>query len=161
MLQGAARRGVCSSPDPFFHTAKWAFSTLNLHPHEGKPLKHHLSLCKLFLFGWVFLGVGWLPLKFQARLLFLRQKRHMNFEHISLLKRQLTPGQPAGQPKENDSFPAVRRRTHKLVCPVNRPLVPGSTGPSPEQKVYVYVPFSPIFFKIQALRGTSGLGPSS
>ena len=36
----------------------------------------------------------------------------------------------------------ARRRRHKLHCPVNRPVVPGSTGPSPEQEVYVYVPFS-------------------
>ena len=35
-----------------------------------------------------------------------------------------------------------RRKTHKLFCPVNRPVVPGSTGPSPEQKVHVDVPFS-------------------
>ena len=35
----------------------------------------------------------------------------------------------------------VRRRTHKLFCPVNWPVVPGSAGPSPDQKVYVYVFF--------------------
>ena len=29
-----------------------------------------------------------------------------------------------------------------FFCPVNRQGVPGSTRPSPEQKVYVYVPFS-------------------
>ena len=33
------------------------------------------------------------------------------------------------------------RRTHKLLCSVNRPVVSGS-GPSPEQMVYVYVPVS-------------------
>ena len=29
---------------------------------------------------------------------------------------------------------------HKPFCPVNRPVVLASTGPSPEQRVYVYVP---------------------
>ena len=29
------------------------------------------------------------------------------------------------------------RRTNNFFCPVNRPVVPGSTGPSPEHKVYV------------------------
>ena len=37
--------------------------------------------------------------------------------------------------------------TYKFISPVDRPVVPGQIGPSPEQKVYVYVPFSlPIFF---------------
>ena len=30
----------------------------------------------------------------------------------------------------------------RLRSPYNRPVAPGSTGPSPEPKVYVYVPFS-------------------
>ena len=34
----------------------------------------------------------------------------------------------------------VPRRTHKLFCPVNRPVVPGLNGPSPEQNIYVCVP---------------------
>ena len=36
----------------------------------------------------------------------------------------------------------VRKRAHKLFLSVNQPVVPGSTGHSPEQKVYVHVPFS-------------------
>ena len=51
-----------------------------------------------------------------------------------------------GDPKKIFSW--FRRRTHKLFCPVSRPVVAGSTGPWPEQKVYVYV-----FYSLPQVRG--------
>ena len=36
-----------------------------------------------------------------------------------------------------------------MFCPVSRLVVPGSTGPPPEQKVYVCVPFFFLWFVTQ------------
>ena len=81
------------------------------------------------------------------------RKRHINFQHINSLNRQFNPGTTSWWTRRKRLFSWVRRRTHKRFCPVNRPIVPGSTGPWPEQKVYVYVPFS--LFLITALNKAS------
>ena len=59
-----------------------------------------------------------------------------------LFEKAVNPGTASRLTTRKCLFSWLRRRTHKLFCPVNRPVVPGSTGPWPEQKVYVYVPFS-------------------
>ena len=70
-----------------------------------------------------------------------QEKGHKLLTH-KLFEKVVNSGTTSQLTRRKWLFCWVRRRTHKLFCPVSRPVVPGSTGPSPEQKVYVYVPFS-------------------
>ena len=79
-------------------------------------------------------------LKFQARLI-RQEKAHELLTH-TLFETAVDPGTTNQLTRRECLCSWFRRRTHKLFCLVNRPVIQGSTGPSPEQKVYVYVPFS-------------------
>ena len=57
-------------------------------------------------------------------------------------EKAVNPGTTSRLTRRKCLFSWVWRRTHKLFRPVNLPVVPGSTRPSPEQRVYVYVPSS-------------------
>ena len=70
-----------------------------------------------------------------------KKKAHQLLTHI-LFEKAVNPGTTSRLTRRNCLFSWFRRRTHNLFCLVNRPVVPGSTGPRPEQKVYVYLPFS-------------------
>ena len=59
-----------------------------------------------------------------------------------LFEKAVNPGTTSWLTRRKCLFSCVQRRAHKLFCPVNGSVVSGSTGPRPEQKVYVYVPFS-------------------
>ena len=81
----------------------------------------------------------------QKLLLGLRQKKAhepLAGKLFDMFKRLLTPGQPEGM----FIFPGFGEEHINFLVAVNRPTVPGgSTEPSPEQRVYVYVPFpSPL-----------------
>ena len=82
--------------------------------NQGRSVTHYIT--------------GLIVLRIEFVIIFRQEKDTSTFD-INFSKRRLTPGQPAGQPDENAYFPGFRRRTHKLVCLVNRPVVPGSTGP--------------------------------
>ena len=69
-----------------------------------------------------------------------KKKAHKLLTH-KLSEKAVNPGTTSRLTRRKRWFFWVRRRAHRLFCPVNRPVVPGSTGPSPEQKVYVCVPF--------------------
>ena len=70
-----------------------------------------------------------------------KKKAHTLLTH-ELFKNSVNPGTTSRLTRRKRLFSWVRSRTHKLSCPDNRSVVPGSTGPWPEQKVYVHVPFS-------------------
>ena len=62
---------------------------------------------------------------------------------LELLNHQaMNPGTTSRSTRRKCLFCRARRRTHTFFGLVSRLVAPGSTGPSPEQKVYVYVPFS-------------------
>ena len=69
-----------------------------------------------------------------------KKEAHKLLTH-KLFEQAVNPGTTSRLTRRNCLPFWVRRRTHRPFCPVNWPVVPGSTGPSPEQKVYVYVPF--------------------
>ena len=69
------------------------------------------------------------------------QQAHKPLSH-KLFEKLASPGTTSRLTRKICLYSWFQRRTHKLLCAVNRPVVPGSTAPRPEQKVYVYVPFS-------------------
>ena len=100
------RRGtVCCGPDK--------------KPRNNKKLVYCLPFFRYLL---VVLG-----------LLISGKKKAHKLLTYKLFQKRFNPRTTSRLTRRNCFFSWVRRRTHKLSCPVNRPLIPGSTGPSPEQ----------------------------
>ena len=70
------------------------------------------------------------------------RKRHIHFLTHKRFEMALDPRSTSRLTRRNCLFFWIGRRAHKLFCPVNWPVVLGSTEPSPKQKAYVHVPFS-------------------
>ena len=79
---------------------------------------------------------------------------HKHFE------KAVDPGTTSRLTRRKKSLSWVHRRAHQLFCLVNRPVVLGSTRPSPEQNLYVYLHFFfsiLLDFKVKILRLFSGM----
>ena len=85
-----------------------------LEPSSVNPLKHALQN----------------PLRNQRLnpLKFRQEKAHKLLTH-NLFENSVNPGTTSRLTRTKCLFSWFRSRTHKLFCPVNRPVVPGSTGP--------------------------------
>ena len=57
-----------------------------------------------------------------------KKKAHKLLTH-KLFVKAVAPGTTSRLTRRKRLFSWFRRRTHKLFCPVDRPVVPGSTGP--------------------------------
>ena len=62
-----------------------------------------------------------------------KEKANQLLTH-KLFEKAVNPRTTSRPTRRKCLFSWFRRSTHKLICPVNRPVVPESAGPSPEQK---------------------------
>ena len=85
-----------------------------------------------------------------------KKKAHKLLTH-NLFEKVVNSGATSRLTRRNCLFSWVQRRTHELLCPVNWPAVPVPTGTPPEQKVCVYVPFSPPIFVGKRRPSNSGM----
>ena len=68
------------------------------------------------------------------------KKAHKLLTH-KLSEKAVNPGTTSRSTRKNVYFPWFGGEHINCFCPVYQLVVPGSTGPSPEQNIYVYVPF--------------------
>ena len=69
-----------------------------------------------------------------------KRKAHKLLAH-KLCEKAVNLGTTSQSTRRKRLFSWIRRRTHQRFCLVNCPVLVVSTGPSPEQEVYVHVPF--------------------